>query len=112
MVFSVFSDDDTNFEGIMTALEGVFAGATRRKIFMQDILSAIPGIMDISKEERLLSLLEEFDAKGKILLPSRKGQGWHKFGILPLYVTLVRANEDRVTRTRKKTLARIREQNP
>ncbi|WP_157238042.1 hypothetical protein [Desulfobacter curvatus] len=96
----------------MTALEGVFAGAVRRKISMEEILSTIPGTMDISKEDRLLSALEELDAKGKIRLPSRKGQGWQKFGILPRYVTLVRANEDRVSRTRKKTLARIREQSP
>lgn len=108
----VFFGNDTSFEGIMTALEGVFAGAIRRKISMQDILSAIPGTMDISKEEWLLSALEKLDAKGQIRLPSRKGKGWQKFGILPLYVTLIRANEDSVTRTRKRTLARIREQSP
>jgi len=108
----VFSGDDTSFAGVMTALENVFAGAIRRKMSMQEILSAIPGTMDISKEEWLLRALEELDAKGQIRLPSRKGRGWQKFGILPLYVTLVRANEDRASRTRKRTLARIREQSP
>lgn len=108
----VFSSNDTNLEEIMTALKNVFAGAIRRKISMQEIFSAIPGTMDISKEERLLSLLEELAAKGNIRLPSRKGRGWQKFGILPLYVTLVRANEDSASRTRKRTLARIREQSP
>nr|WP_321401674.1 hypothetical protein [uncultured Desulfobacter sp.] len=96
----------------MTALEGVFSGAVRRKISMEDILSAIPGTMDISKEELLRRALKELDAKGEIRLPSRKGEGWQKFGILPRYVTLVRTDEDRVTRKRKKTLARIREQSP
>ena len=108
----VFSGDDTSFAEVMTALESVFAGAIRRKISMKEITSVIPGTMDISKEEQLLSALEELDAKGQLRLPSRKGRGWQKFGILPLYVTLIRANEDRASRTRKRTLARIREQSP
>ena len=108
----VFFNGETNPKEIVTALERVFAGAVRRKIPMEEILPAIPGTMDISKETRLLEALKELEAKGKIRLPSRKGQGWQKFGILPLYVTLVHANQDNVTRTRKKTLARIREQSP
>ncbi|WP_320043454.1 hypothetical protein [uncultured Desulfobacter sp.] len=108
----VFSGEEISFERIATALERVFAEATRRKISMEEITSVIPGTMGISKEEQLLSLLEKLDAKGKIRLPSKKGQGWQRFGILPRYITLVRADEDRVSRKRKKTLARIREQSP
>nr|WP_319396829.1 hypothetical protein [uncultured Desulfobacter sp.] len=106
------SGNEINVEGMVTALEGLFAGVIRRKIPIEEITSAISGTMDISKEEQLLRALEELDAKGEIRLPAKKGTGWQKFGILPRYVTLVRADEDRVTRTKKKTLARIREQSP
>ncbi|MCG8551747.1 MAG: hypothetical protein MI799_15200, partial [Desulfobacterales bacterium] len=108
----VFSGNEINFEGMVTALEGLFARVIRRRIPIEEITSVIVGTMDISKEERLLRALEELDAKGKIRLPAGKGTGWQKFGILPRYVTLVRADEDRVTRKKKKTLARIREQSP
>lgn len=66
----------------------VFAGATRRQIFMEEILSTIPGPRDISSEKRLLRSLEELDAKGEIRLPTEKRNGRQKFGILPRYVTL------------------------
>nr|WP_319495320.1 hypothetical protein [uncultured Desulfobacter sp.] len=107
-----FPGTQIDFEGMVAALEGFFAGAIRRKIPIEQITSVIAGTMDISKEELLLRALEELDAKGKIRLPAKKGAGWQKFGILPRYVTLVRADENRVTRKRKKTLARIREQSP
>lgn len=108
----VLYGNEINFEGMTAALEDVFAGASRRKIPIEQITSVIAGTMDISKEELLLRALEELDAKGKIRLPAKKGTGWQKFGVLPRYVTLVRADEDRVTQKRKKTLARIREQSP
>lgn len=108
----VFSGAEINFEEVVRCLEDMFAVAVRRKISMEEILLAIPGTMDISKETRLLNALEELEAKGEIRLPARKGPGWQKFGILPLYVTLVRAKEDSVKRTRKKILTRIREQSP